>query len=132
MVKPLQTDVGHQRGPDVQRFERRDSGDVFESRIASLGAVQVQALQFFPVFDGRHAFVGDVLGEIEIEIGDAAQVLDLLHTLIGDVRERKIKISQIGILVEAAEVGIADPGSAQAHSGDAALRVARSPIHLSR
>ena len=98
---------------------------MLESGVAGLGAVQVEALETFPVFDGGDTFIGDVLGEIEIEIGNAAQVLDLLHAAIGDVGEGKIKNTQGGIAIQAAEVGIGDPGPAQADGGDEALRVAR-------
>src|SRR5450755_1494554 len=98
---------------------------MLKSGVAGLGAMQVEALETFPVFDGGDTFIGDVLGEIEIEIGNAAQVLDLLHAAIGDVGEGKIKNAQGGIAIQAAEVGIGDPGPAQADSGDLALRVAR-------
>ena len=40
------------------------------------------------------------------------QGFDLLHAFIGDVGEREIKNTQIGIFVEAMEVAVADPGSA--------------------
>src|SRR5690349_24932101 len=93
--------------------------------VAGLGAVQVQALKTLPVFDGSDTFIGDVLGEIEIEIGDAAQVLDLLHAAIGDVREGKIKNTQGGIVIQAAEIGIGHPGPAQADGGDKTLTVTR-------
>src|SRR5271169_3881535 len=98
---------------------------MLESGVTSLGAVQVKAVKTFPVFDGGDTFIGDVLGEIEIEIGNAAQVLDLLHAAIGDVGEGKIKNTQGGIPIQAAEVGIGDPGPAQVDGGDKALRVAR-------
>src|SRR4029077_8333002 len=99
---------------------------MLESGVAGLGAVQVEALETFPVFDGGGTFIGDVLGEIEVEIGNAAQVLDLLHAAIGDVGEGKIKNTQGGIAIQAAEVGIGDPGAAQADGGDEALSVARN------
>src|SRR5271169_1944094 len=98
---------------------------MLESGVTSLGAVQIEALEKFPVFDGGDTFIGDVLGEIEIEIGNAAQVLDLLHAAIGDVGEGKIKNAQRGIAIQAAEVGIGGPGPAQADGGDEALNVAR-------
>ena len=98
---------------------------MLESGVAGLGAVQVEALETFPVFDGGDTFIGDVLGEIEIEIGNAAQVLDLLHAAIGDVGEGKIQNTQGGIAIQAAEVGIGDPGPAQADAGDLPLSVAR-------
>src|ERR1035438_574553 len=97
---------------------------MLESGVAGLGAMQVKALETFPVFDGGDTFIGDVLGEIEIEIGDAAQVLDLLHAAIGDVGEGKIKDVQSGIAIQAAQVGIGDPGPAQADGGDLPLSVA--------
>ena len=40
------------------------AADMFEGVIARLGAVEVEALQFFPVFDCRYAFIGHVFGEI--------------------------------------------------------------------
>jgi hypothetical protein len=87
--------------------------------------VQVEALETFPVFNGGDTFIGDVLGEIEIKIGNAAQVLDLLHAAIGDMSQRKIKNTQGGIAIQAAEVGIGNPGPTQVDSGDEALTVAR-------
>src|SRR5689334_18847131 len=93
--------------------------------VARLGAMQVEALQTFPVLDGGDPFVGDVLGKIEIEIGNAAQILDLLHAAIGNVGEGKIKNTQGGIAIQAAEVGVGDPGPTQADGGDEALSVAR-------
>src|ERR1043166_8010230 len=93
--------------------------------VAGLGAVQVEAPETFPVFDGGDTFIGDVLGEIETEIGNTAQVPDLLHAAISDVGERKIKHTQGGIAVQAAEVGVGDPGPTQADGGDEALSVAR-------
>ena len=36
---------------------------MLESGVAGLGAVQVEALETFPVFDGGDTFIGDVLGE---------------------------------------------------------------------
>jgi len=98
---------------------------MLESGVAGLGAVQVEALETFPVFDGDDTFIGDVVGEIEIQIGNAAQVLDLLHAAIGDVGEGKIENTQGGIAIQAAKVGIGDPGPAQADGGDEALGVAR-------
>src|SRR5580692_769369 len=98
---------------------------MLESAVAGFGAVQVEALETFPVFDGGDTFIGDVLGEIEIEIGNAAQVLDLLHAAIGDAREGKIQNTQGGIAIQAAQVGIGDPSSAQADGGNEALSVAR-------
>src|SRR5450631_3259766 len=97
---------------------------MLESDITGLGAVQVEALETFPLFDGSDTFIGDVLGKIEIEIGNAAQVLDLLHAAIGDAGEGKIKNTQGGIAIQAAEVGIAYPGPAQADGGHEALSVA--------
>src|SRR5580700_1659039 len=97
---------------------------MLESGVAGLGAMQIESLKTFPVFDGGDTFVGDVLGEIEIEIGNAAQVLDLLHAAIGDVGEGKIKNTQGGIAIQTAEVGIGDPGPAQADGCDEALSVA--------
>src|SRR5580704_11747526 len=98
---------------------------MIERGVAGLGAVQVEALETFPVFDGGNTFIGDVLGEVEIEIGNTAQVLDLLHAAIGDASEGKIKNTQGGVTVQAAEFGIGDPGPAQIDSGDLPLRVAR-------
>src|SRR6476646_4472413 len=77
-----------------------------------------------PVFDGGDTFIGDVLGEIETEIGNPAQVLDLLHAAIGDVGEGKIKNTQGGIAIQAAEAGVGDPCPTQADGGDEALSVA--------
>ena len=123
--EPFEADVSHQGGADIERFEQGESGNMLESGVAGLGAVQVEALETFPVFDGGDTLIGHVLGEIEIEIGNAAQVLDLLHAAIGDVGEGKIKGTQGGIAIQAAEIGIGDPGSAEADGGDEALRVAR-------
>ena len=78
---------------------------MLESGVAGFGAVKVQAFEIFPIFDGGDAFVGDVLGEIEVEFGDAVQVLDLLHALIGDVGEREIENgSRSRISIQAPEV----------------------------
>ena len=71
MVKPLQPHVRHESGSNIQRFERRDSGNMLQSGVAGFGAMQVQMLEFLPVFDRRNALVGDVLSVIEIEIGNA-------------------------------------------------------------
>src|ERR1700733_3768153 len=98
---------------------------MLESSVAGLGTVQVKALEKFPVFDGGDTFIGDVLGEIETEIRNAAQVFDLLHAAIGDVGEGKIQNTQGGIAIQATQVGIGDPGPAQADGGDEALSVAR-------
>ena len=54
------------------------------------------------------------------------KVLDLLHTLIGDVGQGKIKMSQIRIAGSDGEGRIADPGSAKHHSGD--MRLVRSRV----
>src|SRR5271156_3813319 len=98
---------------------------MIESAVAGLGAVQVEALETFPVFDGGDTFIGDVLGEIEIEIGNAAQVLDLLHAAIGDVGEGKIQSTQVGIAIQAPQVGIGDPSPTQIYTCNLSLRVAR-------
>src|SRR5258708_3220465 len=98
---------------------------MLKSSVAGLGAMQVEALETFPVFDGGDTFIVDVLGEVEIEIGNTAQVLDLLHAAIGDVGEGKIKNTQGGIAIQSAEVGVGDPGPTQADGGDVALSVAR-------
>ena len=86
--------------------------------------MKVQALELLPVFNGGDAFVRDVFGEVEVEIGNAAEVLELLHAAIGDVSERKIENAQLGILVQTAEVRVFHPGSAQIDAGDAALSIA--------
>src|SRR5258708_36194454 len=98
---------------------------MLKSSVAGLGAMQVEALETFPVFDGGDTFIGDILGEIEIEIGNTAQVPDLLHAAIGDVGEGKIKNTQGGIAIQAAEIGVGDPGPAQAYGGDVGPRRSR-------
>src|SRR5271165_4553032 len=98
---------------------------MLERRVAGLGAMQIEALEIFPILDGGDTFIGDVFGEIEVEIGNAAQVLDLLHAAIGNVGEGKIQNTQGGIAIQAAQVGIGNPGPAQVDGGDLPLSVAR-------
>src|SRR5580704_12893519 len=98
---------------------------MFERCVAGLGAVQVETLESLPVLDSGDTFIGDVLGEVKIEICYAVQVLDLLHAAIADVGEGKIQNTQSGIAIQAAEVGIGNPGPAQADAGDLPLSVAR-------
>ena len=88
----LEAHVRHLRRAHVQRFERGDAGDVCESRVAGFGAVQVQTPQAFPSADGGDAFVGDVFGEIEVEIGDAPQVLDFREPEVGDMGQRQVEV----------------------------------------
>ena len=97
---------------------------MFEGVIARLGAVEVEALQFFPVFDGCDAFVGDVFGEVEVEVCDVGEVPDFGHALIGDVGEGQVEGGDIGKVVEMAKVGVGGPGASQADRGDAVLCVA--------
>ena len=59
---------------------------------------------FFHSLIAAKPFVGDVFREVEIQLDDAGQVLEFLHALIGDSRQRKIQVAQIRQLVQPAQI----------------------------
>ena len=97
---------------------------MFQPRIADLGAVYIQFAKFLPVLDGRNTFIGDVFGEVQIQIRHARQALDLGHALIRDVSQRKVQNTQLRQLIETTQIRIRHPGRPKVDSGHFSLCIA--------
>ena len=83
-AEAFQAHVCDHGGAYIYGLQGCDAGDVIERGIADLCSMHVQALQLLPAFYGGQAFVGDILGEMEIQIDNARSILELLHSLVGD------------------------------------------------
>ena len=60
----VEAGIGNLCPANVQRFERGNAGQAFQSGIRDFSAAQVEAPQMLPAFEYGGAFVGDLLGEI--------------------------------------------------------------------
>ena len=89
----------------------------------ALCAVEIQALQLLPAFDGGDAFICYVLTPVQAEIQMPFRVLIFSHALIGDVSQGEIDDGEIGKFVEMAQIKIPDPRSAQTDAGNVTLRI---------
>src|SRR5687767_9042028 len=61
---------------------------------------------------------------MKIQLDDTGSVLELLHALIGDARQREIEIRKLRQLGDIAKIGVRDPTATQIKPGDAASGVA--------